>query len=56
MADETRRTTAQWLGALKSDLDAEELDPDIVKYLLQVAGRELIENEGVCVREVGRDG
>jgi hypothetical protein len=56
MADEMRRSTAQWLGAFKKELDAEGLDPDTVKYLVQVAGREQIERDGICVKEVGRDG
>lgn len=56
MADESRKTTAQWIGAFQRELEAERIAPENVTYLVQVAGRELIQSEGLCVKEVGRDG
>ncbi|GAB2718148.1 hypothetical protein [Streptomyces bullii] len=56
MADESRKTTAEWIGAFQRELEAEGIEPDNVTYMVQVAGRELIQSEGLYVKEVGRDG
>ena len=52
MATVTSATTAKLLGSLHKELLAEELPDDIVREVVLMGAKEVLEQSGFCVEEV----